>query len=687
MAKKKPAKPIPTEIPAAEKQRKSLGDLWFKVSLFAFAFILYGNTLKNGYSLDDLYVTYNNPVVKQGIKAIPRIFTSLYINVNAEAGGSMNFGYRPVAKAMFAVEHEIFGENPGPSHLINVILYGLNILLLFIVLRKILWRYSPWFSFIVCLLWAAHPLHTEVVASLKNREEILSFSFVLLSILSFLRYTKKPSFWLIPAGAFLFLLSLISKPGTLPFIVAIPLILYFFTDAKAKTLIWTTVSLLAIFYISLQIVKYSMPFVNRPVLFIENPLLFEKNFFLKISTGFYVLLFYLKMLVFPHPLVFYYGYNMIPVVGFSNPWVILSILIHIGLFAYAIWKIKEKHILSFAILFYLVTISMYANFVKQPTGIVAERFLYMASLSFCIALTYFIFKLLKYPMEKPLASRNAMILLGITALLLIPATAKTIVRNQDWKSEISLYSHDLKYLDKSAKAHYIYANALKSNMIERIKNSGQQTGYESEINQIYELLNKTVAIYPGYFEAWNTLGEMSSMMNKDYSKSLEYFSKAAEVKPKYAPAWFNMGYAHQQLGQFAEAIPCYRKAFEIDTTDVKALSNLGACYSKVDKVDSAIYVNKKILEIKPKMKLPYLNIISYYMQHKDTANAVPWLEQIDMLHPGDRRIASVLYKYYLGKGNKEKTEYYKQILISSQQAQQQNSEQNKTQADEPQKPF
>ncbi|NVO20923.1 MAG: tetratricopeptide repeat protein [Bacteroidetes bacterium] len=680
MVKKKPIKVPAVPEPNPEVQKRSHKELWFKVILFSFAFILYGNTLKNGYSLDDLYVTYNNPVVKQGIKAIPRIFTSLYININAEEGGTMNFGYRPIAKAMFAVEHEFFGDNPGPSHLINVILYGLNILLLFVIIRRLLPKYSAWFPFIACLLWAAHPLHTEVVASLKNREEILSFLFGLLSIYFFLRYTRKPSVWLIIAGAFAFLFSLISKPGTLTFIVAIPLVLYFFTDAKPRTLIWSAVSLLAIFYIALQVVKYSMPFVNRPVLFIENPLLFEKNFFLKISTGFYVLLFYIKLLLFPHPLAFYYGYNMIPVVNFANPWVILSILVHVALFVFAIWKIREKHILSFCILFYIVTISMYANFVKQPTGIVAERFLYIPSIAFCMALAYLMFKVLKQPLDSLLTNKGAMTVLGVTVILLIPATAKTITRNKDWKSEVSLFSHDIKYLDKSAKAHYIYANALKSAMIEEIKNTGVKTGYEDQIEKINALLKQTVDIYPGYFEAWNTMGELSTMMQQDYTKALEYFKKASDVRPKYAPAWFNMGYAHQQLEQFAEAIPCYRMAFALDTTDVKALSNLGACYSKVDKVDSAIYVNKQILKIRPKMKLPYLNIITYYMQHHDTVNAVPWLEQIDAIHPGDRRIASVLYMYYLGRRNKEKTEYYKQVLISSQQTSQ-------PKQDEPSKPF
>lgn len=665
MARKKPAKPVPVPAARVELPRKSKIERWFKIILFAFAFVLYGNTLKNGYSLDDLYVTYNNPVVSKGIKAIPHIFTSLYVNINAEEGGSLNFGYRPVAKAMFAVEHEFFGDNPMPSHLVNVILYGLNILLLFVVLRKMLPAYSPWFAFVACLLWAAHPLHTEVVASLKNREEILSLIFALLSTLCFLQYTSRARVGYIVLGALCFLLSLISKPGTLPLIVGIPLILYFFTKARPQALVITTLSLIAVFVAGVLIVKHSMPSVSRPVLFIENPLLFEKNFLVKIASGFYVLLYYLKLLVFPHPLRFYYGYDMIPVVNFSHPLVWLSVGIHGALLAFAIWKIRQRHVLSFAILFYLVSISMFANFVKQPPGIVAERFLYIASIGFCLAVTWLLFMVFRLPADREYSLAQLKYVLLASLVLLVPASLKTIARNPDWKSETSLFAHDLPYLGRSAKAHYIYANALKSKLIDEIKNTGVKTGYESEVAEIKSLLNQTVQIYPGYFEAWNSLGEISSMMEHDYTKALENFGKATETRPRFAPAWFNRGYACQQMGQYTEAIPFYLKAFELDSTDVKALSNLGACYSKTNQLDSAVWANKKMLEIRPQMKMPYVNIVTYYLQHKDTASAVPWLEQLDKIQPGDRRVAWVLYRYYHSQGDRAKTEQYKKVLMQN----------------------
>jgi len=97
-------------------------------------------------------------MVNKGIKAIPLILSSRYINLNAEEGGNMNFGYRPLTKAMFAVEHQFFGENPGMSHFINIILYALTLLLLFSILRKLMANYSTWFPFLVVMLWAAHPV-------------------------------------------------------------------------------------------------------------------------------------------------------------------------------------------------------------------------------------------------------------------------------------------------------------------------------------------------------------------------------------------------------------------------------------------------------------------------------------------------------------------------------------------------
>lgn len=674
--KKAPHKtPVTVKKPASARDQKHASEIktrwyskttfWFKVVLFAFSFVLYGNTMKNGYSLDDLYVTYNNPVVNKGIKAIPQIFSTRYISLNAEEGGTMNFGYRPLTKVMFAIEHQFFGEAPATSHLINILLYALTLLLLFSILRRLMLNHSIWFPFLITLLWAAHPVHTEVVASLKNREEIISFLFGLLALRSFISYVLKNSYLSLAGGALWFLLSIFSKPSTLPLLAAIPFTIYFFTKANGKNLVLITCSMILISIAAVLFVKLYLPEINRPMLFFENPLAFEKNFLLHVSTGMYGLLMYLKLLIYPHPLLFYYGYNTVPVVGPGNIWVILSLVLHIGLFVFAILKLREKHILSFAILFYLIVISMYSNIIKPPAGIIAERFLYIASLGFCIAVIYLIFKLLKIPSEKPAGNSQITKAVLVLMVMLIPFTARTIVRNKDWKSQLSLFSHDIKYLDNSAKANYIYASTLKTELIEQIGREGNRNGTEPQVEKIIRLLEQTVKIYPGYFEAWNSLGEIHAMMKNDYEKALFYFQKSTEAKPKFAAAWFNLGYAYQQKNDFPKAIENYRKAVDLDTMDAKAVSNLAFCLNKTGQTDEAVTLNKRIIRLRPQMELPYMNIAMYYYKQGDTLNAIKSLEDLVKVKPESKRAIGILNRFYANKGDTIKAAYYRDLFNKS----------------------
>ena len=639
---------------------------WLKVILFAFAFVLYGNTMKNGYSLDDLYVTYNNPMVNQGIKAIPQILSSRYINLNAEEGGNMNFGYRPLTKAMFAVEHQFFGEDPATSHLINILLYALTLLILFSIMRKLMANYSTWFPFLIVMLWAAHPVHTEVVASLKNREEILSFLFGLLALRSFMTYVRKESYLPLASGAIWFLMSIFTKPSTLPLLAAIPFTIFFFTKANVKNLVMITGSMIVISIAAVLFVTLYLPAINRPMLFFENPLAFEKNILLHISTGMYGLLLYLKLLVFPHPLLFYYGYNTIPVVGFGNIWVILSIALHLGLLVFAVMKLRERHILSFAIFFYFIVISMYANIVKPPAGIIAERFLYIASLGFSIAVVYFLFKLLKVSTDKPDTGKQIWKVALALLVILIPFTAKTVDRNKDWNSQLSLFSNDIKYLGNSAKANFIYATTLKTELIEKLNSNGNGDNIQSQADKIIGLLEQTVKVYPGYFEAWSSLGEMYTMMKNDNEKALEYFSRTVKEKPTYAAGWYNLGYIYFQKENFAVALENFRKAATIDTTDLKTLSNLAMCYNKTGQIDSAIITNERIIKSHPKIIVPFVSNASFYLARQDSVNAMIWLEKAAVVKPDNTKVTAVLTRYFEGKGDKAKADHYRELYNKAQ---------------------
>src|SRR5690606_6970095 len=101
--------------------------------LAAFAFLLFGNTINHSYNLDDTLVTKNHRLTSKGVSAIPEIFSSPYYQDNM----GYAYEYRPVVLASFAIEHELFGENPQASHFINVLLYAITGILLFILLTQL----------------------------------------------------------------------------------------------------------------------------------------------------------------------------------------------------------------------------------------------------------------------------------------------------------------------------------------------------------------------------------------------------------------------------------------------------------------------------------------------------------------------------------------------------------------------
>ncbi len=206
--------------------------IWIIVAICAAGFLLYGGSLQNGYNLDDDYVCENHELVKQGIKGIPEIFASRYNN----SGGVM-FGYRPVTIAIYAIEYQIFGESTAIGHFFNVIYYIIVCIILFFFLRKLL---EPKFSstnllisIVVTAIFMAHAIHSEVVLSLKNREEILCLIFCLSSALLALRYYDKRKIIDIIFAIILLGIGFLTKESAIVFLAIIPLATIFFrTEIK-----------------------------------------------------------------------------------------------------------------------------------------------------------------------------------------------------------------------------------------------------------------------------------------------------------------------------------------------------------------------------------------------------------------------------------------------------------------------
>ncbi|MFH1120793.1 MAG: tetratricopeptide repeat protein [Bacteroidota bacterium] len=648
-----------TPRPVKPGLQKAPSDRRYYLLILVFSFILYGNTIKNRYSIDDFYVTGSNPLVQQGIKAIPAIFSSYYISINAEEGGQHNFGYRPIAKTTFAIERQLFGENPHISHFINILLYALTGIQLFRILRRLLKNYHLLLPFLTVMFFMVHPLHTEVVASLKNREEILSFLGALIALHYFLKFQDSGKKLNILWGSLAFGLGFLSKANIMTFLAVIPLVMYFFTEITPKKNILLSVSMILMLAAALLVPRLFLGAASRPMQFIENPLLFDVPFVERIGTSMLSLLFYLKMLVFPHPLIYYYGFCMIPVTGIGNPLVWISLIIHLAMLGYAVWKIREKHLLSFAILFYLVNISLYSNMLAPLTGMVAERSLFIALIGFCLALVYGLFRLSGSDTANPNITRKTMNYVILASVILaIPAVAKTIDRNNDWKDELTLYAADAPHQKNSAKANFIYATNLRSTIVDRLKAGVPREQVREDANICITHFKRATKVYPVYADAWNNLGEVYVLILNEPDSAIQYFKKAVDANPEFTAAYYNLGYTYQVTDQAEKAIPEYEKALELEPYEIRAMSNLAQLYHKTGQEEKAIRLNEDIIMIEPTLDLPYINLGAYAMRNGETAKALEYFEKAIEINPDNFELNMKLRSYFQKVGDSIKSDYY-----------------------------
>ncbi|MBL0017657.1 MAG: glycosyltransferase family 39 protein [Bacteroidetes bacterium] len=181
--------------------------------VFVMAVLLYAKTGSFGYAWDDAIVITENPRVQQG-------FAHLGSHWELHNSGTLadQNGYRPVVMTSFAFEYGLFGANPGISHLLNAVFYGILCWLVFVVLTRLFPGKGLGFHFLISLVFTMHPLHVEAVANIKSRDEIFSMAFSMVSLLLLLRFYehRKPLALLGSLLAFAF--AFLSKESALAFL-------------------------------------------------------------------------------------------------------------------------------------------------------------------------------------------------------------------------------------------------------------------------------------------------------------------------------------------------------------------------------------------------------------------------------------------------------------------------------------
>ncbi len=592
------------------------------VALSVIAFLLYANTLGHEFVLDDSNAVTENHIVKQGVNGIGELLSTDYRAGYWTAKGTL---YRPLSLVMFAIEWELFPNNPFPGHLMNVLLYALTAYLLFTLLCRLLPSVSLIVPFLITLLFTAHPIHTEVVANIKSRDEMLSFLFVLGALHLGLNYLKNEKTSALIGAAALYFLSFMAKESSITMLAAIPVMLYFFTDVPVRKNLLVTGFFVggAVVYLMLRRMVLGEISDISDVLLIDNFLIAAKDFSTKTATAVMILGKYLGLLLFPHPLSIDYAYNQIPIVNWANIKPLLSLAAYLILAGIALWRWKKKELWVFGILFFLISISLYSNILITIGSGFGERFLYVPSLGFAIAVVGLLAVFLKTKNAEQLMGvfTENKIIVAIVLLLSVAGSVHTVARNTAWKDHYAIYSSDVKHAPNSARLHYWYANETMKVKALTAPNEQEKFKYLDEAIAEY---NAALKIYPDYADAFGQRG-LAYYRKKEQAKAIADYKRAIDLKVGQWKVYNNLGVIYGEQNNLQEAMKYFKLALKVDTRFPDPYNNIAKTYLMMGDYQNAIkycfetlkYSTEEMTDIKQEM---YSYLALCYEKIGDTAN-------------------------------------------------------------------
>jgi protein O-mannosyl-transferase len=494
------------------------------------ALLLYANTLGHGFILDDSLVITQNEAVKNGLGGMKEIFSKDFIigkSPNQEGAPIVQGGrYRPLSVAFFAIVYQVFGNNPFPFHLFQILFYALTCTIFLLVLRKYLTYFhkeaTDTIALLSALLFVFHPVHTEVVCNVKSLDEIFALLFSLLSWYMALRYTEtKKSFHLF-LTFIAFLAASFSKENSVTYLPGILLSVFFIPEKKGRDVLLKIAGILiGAFLIYFTIRGYvmgwkagtpSLDLMNNPFILYDGLQWVHMTFGQKFMTIMLGLGKYLQLLLVPITLSSDYYPRQIPIGAANNPFVWISLLLWISLVYFTIRQWRQNNLpFVLGMLLFCMPLLLVSNLFFPVGTNIAERFLFMPTAGIAIAAAWLIYSNWSFAQYAPT--------LGIVLCLW---AIRVISRNPDYVSNEVLSSFDVQVTPNSAKMQNMRGGLLLK--------EGNQKKDLSLVNQAIEHYRLALKIHPTYPEALYGRGS-AYLLKNDIENAYNDLNAAYQLVP------------------------------------------------------------------------------------------------------------------------------------------------------------
>ena len=562
---------------------------------------------------DDEYVNKNKHIITGLTREnIIWVFTSQH-------GGN----WHPLTGLSHILDSQLFGRNAGLHHIVNVLFHIANTLLLFTVLKQMTGAAGK--SAFVAALFALHPLHTESVAWISERKDVLSTFFWILTIAAYFRYAKNPRLNWYLLTLLLFVCGLMSKPMvvTLPFVLLLldywPLErfeiknLHRLIAEKIPFFVLSAASSIVTFFVqrSAGAVRKidAIPLISR----IENTFISYVTYIGKMIWPANLAVFY------PHPET---RLQTWPAIGAAI--LLIGITICVMLFS------KRYKYLFTGWFWYLGTLVPVIGLVQVGDQAMADRYTYIPLIG--------LFIIIAWGADDLLASwRHREVILKISSIAVLAILSVcTYFQIGYWRNSITLLEHALKVTKDNYVAHYYLTGPLAdagkpTEAIEHFKetlrikpdepivhkNMAMALARMGNLTEAVEHLNKALKLDPNFAEAHSSFGYVLNRQGK-FDEAAEHFTQALSQKSNNASTYANFAYTLINLGRYDEAVSHLKTAVQLEPDSADNYRYLASALTLAGDIDEAVTNYYKTLSLDPKQLGPMNDLAWLLATHKES---------------------------------------------------------------------
>jgi len=553
--------------------------------------------------------------------------------------------WHPLTWLSLQLDHQVYGMAPWGYHLTNLLLHLANTLLLFVALRRmtgVVWR-----SALVAALFAVHPLHVESVAWVSERKDVLSTLFWMLTLLAYARYCERPAVGrYLPVPLFL-ALGLMAKPMlvTLPCVLMLldywplrrlgfPLpastdssgpaagVPFLCPPASWRLLLLEKLPLFALVVASCAVTV----FAQRLAMYTLEAMPIQS----RVVNALTAYIAYIGKTFWP--------FNLAALYPFPRTWFYWQLVVALGLLVsvagLALRRARRQPYFLVGWLWYLGTLVPVIGLVQVGKQQMADRYTYIPLVGLFVLLVWGVADLLAHsPRRRPL-------LIGLSALVLLPCAALSWRQAGTWRDAASLWTQALdattdngdacvqvgsvlEMQGQQGRAIALYREALRidGNNPTANQHLGNLLAKQGKLEEAARYYAASLRVKPDDAVANNNCGVYLFQEGK-LGEAILHYQAALRIDPGYATAHNNLGAALGKQGKFAEARQCFREALRLDPRYAEAHYNMGLALEREGKLSEAIECYRKAMSLEPGTD-KYRQQLAFALGQQEQKDAAP----------------------------------------------------------------